>query len=125
MANLFDLLMQPDELPRWALRPEWHRQAACRGVGPDAFFPGLASGRSDLSLVGDIDDPVVMSSDDFLGFVGLYWFAAFLVNGLMFNKAAANKGLDTWGLSLVGVLFPFIGWPYLIARPSFLEEWDT
>lgn len=21
-------------------RPDWHRRAACRGVGPDLFFPG-------------------------------------------------------------------------------------
>lgn len=37
----------------------------------------------------------------------------------MFSKAAANKGLDTLGVMIVGTLFPFVGWPYLIAMPSF------
>ncbi len=44
-------LMTPDapEPPRLALedlyrRPEWQRQASCRGMGPDAHFPAL--GRS-------------------------------------------------------------------------------
>jgi WhiB family redox-sensing transcriptional regulator len=26
-------------------RPEWHRRAACRGVGPDLFFPARSDGR--------------------------------------------------------------------------------
>jgi hypothetical protein len=28
-----------DELHRLLARPAWHDQAACRGVGPDVFFP--------------------------------------------------------------------------------------
>lgn len=31
-------------------RPKWHQQAACRGVGPDLFFPRLGDGRPDAGL---------------------------------------------------------------------------
>jgi WhiB family redox-sensing transcriptional regulator len=31
-------------------RPAWHRSAACRGVGPDLFFPERGSGPLDAAL---------------------------------------------------------------------------
>lgn len=39
MSNVFELLMQPEAIPRWSVRPAWHRLAACRGVGREVFFP--------------------------------------------------------------------------------------
>ena len=45
-ARLEALMVAPDapELPTLLdlfRRPSWHTQAACRGTGPDGFFPGL------------------------------------------------------------------------------------
>jgi hypothetical protein len=38
MASDFE--PDPDDLLRSILaRPAWHRRAACRGIGPEAFFP--------------------------------------------------------------------------------------
>ena len=37
---------------------------------------------------------------------------------VLLSKAAAAKGVDTWTFNVIGVLFPLIGWLYVIAVPE-------
>ena len=43
-GNPADLLDAYEEILEAFRRPAWHREAACRGMGPDTFFP--TTGRS-------------------------------------------------------------------------------
>ena len=42
----------PDDLAAlFAFRPAWHRRAACRGVGPDVFFPTRGATTADAKAL--------------------------------------------------------------------------
>ncbi len=48
----------------------------------------------------------------------LYLLVGFVAHAVLLSKAGAAKGIDTWTFNVIGILFPLIGWLYVIAMPA-------